>query len=83
MDDNLGESVKAGPTALQAMGGPAFNVLPLWPSQPLSFWHICVGYTKIYIDVLDVQKCKFFSACLSADMRKCWNNAARRNNYYK
>ena len=35
-----------GPTAQRAMEGPAFNVLPLWPSQPLSFCR----------DVLDVQR---------------------------
>ena len=29
----------------------------------------CVGYAKIYIDVSHVQKCRFFFACLSADMQ--------------
>ena len=42
----LRREAAGGPTALQAMGGPAFNVLPLWPSQPLSFCR----------DVMDVQR---------------------------
>ena len=58
-----------GHTALWAMGGPAFNVLPLWPSQPLSK-QMCWMCRKVGCSQgMDVQKHRLFSK----DVQKLYN----------